>query len=243
MASQNKNSGKPHLDDEVALKMAIEESLRTAALEKAGRENVLGQQSTSGASGSSGAYQGWDDLVPGGQKQSSKYGGWDTPIVQPSAAMPQSGPAASAPTPEPIPVAPISSSTPVAPQPPKVKPSYNGWDVPLPVDNFQVPKKEPAQASSLPPETAASLEPSAPPLPSSMYPAIYSSDDQGSSSSGPSDEEKVCAVCFTNPKNSVCVPCGHMACCIECLEEIRKNNNECPVCRAQIREVVKVFQV
>ncbi|DBA01812.1 TPA: hypothetical protein N0F65_002928 [Lagenidium giganteum] len=50
-----------------------------------------------------------------------------------------------------------------------------------------------------------------------------------------------CIVCYDGPQVAVCVPCGHNAVCMACAEEILDTTCECPVCRAPIRELIKLY--
>ena len=52
-----------------------------------------------------------------------------------------------------------------------------------------------------------------------------------------------CVVCWDARAEAVCVPCGHMAGCIECLRAVKAQSRQCPVCRASISEVIKVYTV
>ncbi|OWZ23029.1 hypothetical protein PHMEG_0002179 [Phytophthora megakarya] len=52
-----------------------------------------------------------------------------------------------------------------------------------------------------------------------------------------------CVICFDGPQSAVCVPCGHNAVCMKCAEEILTSTAECPVCRAHVRELIKLYRV
>jgi hypothetical protein len=49
---------------------------------------------------------------------------------------------------------------------------------------------------------------------------------------------KECVVCLVNSADAVPVPCGHVACCITCLNKVRKRRDGCPLCRATILAVI-----
>eukprot|EP00249_Psilotum_nudum_P017283 c26249_g1_i3 orf=1404-2441(+) len=53
----------------------------------------------------------------------------------------------------------------------------------------------------------------------------------------------LCIVCWDGPAEGACIPCGHMASCMNCLSEISTKNWGCPVCRASIQEIIKVYAV
>lgn len=59
--------------------------------------------------------------------------------------------------------------------------------------------------------------------------------DQGDSSS--------CVICLDAPVEGACIPCGHMAGCMSCLNEIKAKKWGCPVCRAKIDQVIKLYAV
>ncbi|KFK21923.1 hypothetical protein AALP_AAs63887U000300 [Arabis alpina] len=52
-----------------------------------------------------------------------------------------------------------------------------------------------------------------------------------------------CAICVDASSEAVCVPCGHVAGCISCLKEIKNKKLGCPVCRANIDQVIKLYHV
>lgn len=52
-----------------------------------------------------------------------------------------------------------------------------------------------------------------------------------------------CVICCNAPKEGACVPCGHMAACMSCLNRIKDETHGCPVCRAKIEEVIRIFGV
>ncbi|KAL3671983.1 hypothetical protein V7S43_002648 [Phytophthora oleae] len=68
-------------------------------------------------------------------------------------------------------------------------------------------------------------------------PAVNDGDTTAHSSIGE------CVICFDGPQSAVCVPCGHNAVCMKCAEEILTTTAECPVCRAHIRELIKLYRV
>ncbi|CAM8911683.1 unnamed protein product [Rhodiola kirilowii] len=56
-------------------------------------------------------------------------------------------------------------------------------------------------------------------------------------------EESSCVICLDAPVEGACIPCGHMAGCMMCLNEIKMKNWGCPVCRAKIDQVVRLYSV
>ena len=106
--------------------------------------------------------------------------------------------------------------------------TYNGWGVPEsgPVGN-------PNQHA----QTSDNVSPSAPPIPEDLDGASVTNEmkDGGNSSS--------CAICFEAPIEGACIPCGHMAGCMACLNEIKAKKGDCPVCRGKINQVVRLYAV
>ena len=46
------------------------------------------------------------------------------------------------------------------------------------------------------------------------------------------DEERLCVICMTEPRNVLLMPCRHAVLCEECLEVImQRRPSECPICR------------
>ncbi|KAF4130246.1 C3HC4 type zinc finger [Phytophthora infestans] len=52
-----------------------------------------------------------------------------------------------------------------------------------------------------------------------------------------------CVICFDGPQVAVCVPCGHNAVCMDCAQELLDTTRLCPVCRQQVREVIRLYRV
>jgi hypothetical protein len=42
--------------------------------------------------------------------------------------------------------------------------------------------------------------------------------------------------------DAACVPCGHAACCWECLDQIHKQHARCPVCNVPIIEIIRCYE-
>ncbi|KAJ4833004.1 hypothetical protein Tsubulata_001681 [Turnera subulata] len=109
-------------------------------------------------------------------------------------------------------------------------------------------------------ENQASI-PSAPPILNEVvddgpihYPPIDSSPIDLSSSavetSTPGMDEKKedgrsssCVICLDAPVEGACIPCGHMAGCMSCLNEIKSKKWGCPVCRAKIDQIIRLYAV
>lgn len=120
----------------------------------------------------------------------------------------------------------------------------------------------PSITESMKENSAPASIPSAPPLEDSViedgpihYPSIDDSpldfapppvetkdaghagkDESGTSSSS-------CVICLDAPIEGTCIPCGHMAGCMSCLNEIKAKKWGCPVCRAKIDQVVRLYAV
>ncbi|KAG0569241.1 hypothetical protein M758_6G071900 [Ceratodon purpureus] len=69
-----------------------------------------------------------------------------------------------------------------------------------------------------------------------------------------SDGDGVCVVCMEVPPEAVFVPCGHLVACMQCVSHMseaiaerreqkkpRPDRPLCLVCRARVKQIVKVF--
>jgi glutamate racemase len=56
-----------------------------------------------------------------------------------------------------------------------------------------------------------------------------------------------CTICMDARRDCVLIPCTHFICCSGCAQKLmgqeQYGTHKCPVCRAQIASVIKVFQV
>ncbi|PON64902.1 Cdk-activating kinase assembly factor [Parasponia andersonii] len=113
--------------------------------------------------------------------------------------------------------------------------------------------------------SSTSPAPSAPPIPdqehysiegSILYPTIDIATDvstqakdscEASTSDGTTETKdesiSLCVICWEGPIEGAFIPCGHVACCMSCLTEIKANNGVCPICRSKIDQVVKLYTV
>ena len=216
-----KNAAAAESPDDVALKMAINASLRTASQEGIPVEDRNEQHDGSRLGG-------WGD-----QETPSKFNGWSSPS--------EAGPSRVSET--------LGRSNKVPESVPEV---------------VSTTTTVPAGTSSSP-----SPPPSAPPLPADLiaplvgaygdpihYPSVDTSpvkvDYPATSSPGgipnsktkaPEEKESQCVVCWDAPAQGVCIPCGHLAGCMDCLSEIKAKDWGCPVCRAAIQQVIRVYAV
>lgn len=77
---------------------------------------------------------------------------------------------------------------------------------------------------------------SAPPLPNAA-----ATVEQGPVPREVSDDETKCSICLDGPKNGLFFPCGHLCACMQCGDTLQATTNKCPICRATISKVVRVF--
>ncbi|XP_010466651.1 PREDICTED: putative E3 ubiquitin-protein ligase XBAT35 isoform X2 [Camelina sativa] len=80
------------------------------------------------------------------------------------------------------------------------------------------------------------------------YPSIDSTPVDVPSASTDTERKEdgstgTCAICLDAPSEAVCVPCGHVAGCMSCLNEVKSKKWGCPVCRAKIDQVIKLYRV
>lgn len=64
---------------------------------------------------------------------------------------------------------------------------------------------------------------------------VANSNGQSVSSGG------LCAICFTEPADFLCAPCGHQCGCEECLTAVKNTSGKCPMCREPVRNLQRVF--
>lgn len=57
------------------------------------------------------------------------------------------------------------------------------------------------------------------------------------------DASSSCVICLDAPVEGACIPCGHMAGCMSCLNDIKGKKWGCPVCRAKIDQVIRLYAV
>ncbi|KAJ0235705.1 Ankyrin repeat-containing protein [Hirschfeldia incana] len=110
-----------------------------------------------------------------------------------------------------------------------------------------------------PPVVVQTVLPSAPPLADDYreaveeeiqmhYPLSGSTTPSSASVGGENTEDRgssagQCLICMDAPSDGICVPCGHVAGCMSCLTQIKSHASECPICRANIHQVIKVYRV
>lgn len=63
-------------------------------------------------------------------------------------------------------------------------------------------------------------------------------DYQNSNVSRAKPSEETCTVCLTNERTHVFIPCGHLACCIECIGKLERNR--CPICNTTYENTFRV---
>ncbi|KAL9271660.1 putative E3 ubiquitin-protein ligase XBAT35 [Drosera capensis] len=57
------------------------------------------------------------------------------------------------------------------------------------------------------------------------------------------DGSSSCVICLDALVEGACVPCGHLAGCMSCLNEVKAKEWGCPICRAKIDQVIRVYAV
>ena len=213
---------------DVALRMAMEASLRTAAEE---------QQRLGG-------WEGDGEHVTG-----SEFNGWDLSAgAGPSSGGATHGGFENAPEPEKVPIAAhdpaetlVESTSRSFPPPPSLLPSAASAPPLAPV----VLEQE-SGAISYPSIDTSPVE-----IDYSAYvqPVQRTASSSAPAPASPAEGEKagsqggLCVVCWDAPAQAVCIPCGHLAGCMDCLSEIKEKGWGCPVCRAPIQQVIKVYAV
>jgi hypothetical protein len=67
---------------------------------------------------------------------------------------------------------------------------------------------------------------------------IYGMDHTGEREGEGSRE---CIVCLSEPRDTAVLPCRHMCLCNGCAELMRVQTNKCPICRAPVRNLLRVM--
>ncbi|KAE9042002.1 hypothetical protein PR003_g4203 [Phytophthora rubi] len=88
-------------------------------------------------------------------------------------------------------------------------------------------------------DDSAAVHGTASPSPATVSPPAKSIPGQGAGAQS-YDE---CVICFDGHQEAVCVPCGHNAVCMDCAQELLDTTRLCPVCRQQVREVIRLYRV
>lgn len=52
--------------------------------------------------------------------------------------------------------------------------------------------------------------------------------------------ESECAICWDEPRDTLILPCRHLAVCAECAEKIRYQQSACPICRKPFKALLKL---
>lgn len=92
----------------------------------------------------------------------------------------------------------------------------------------------------LEPETVAAPMPVAPPP--DPVAAVASRPPPPRAPATPTDDDKAaCVVCRANERDHICIPCMHIAYCVECVDAARALSQKCPICRADATVVSRVF--
>ncbi|KAF8394276.1 hypothetical protein HHK36_020483 [Tetracentron sinense] len=134
------------------------------------------------------------------------------------------------------------------------KDTYNQWGMPKagpsgnPTQHVQSQHNIPVPASSIPSAPPILEEVvddgSVPYLPiNSSTPTVANRPVRTSEVKENEGAASSCVICLDAQSEGACVPCGHMAGCMSCLNEIKAKNWGCPVCRAKIDQVIRVYAV
>ncbi|KAM7521716.1 hypothetical protein LguiA_011618 [Lonicera macranthoides] len=119
---------------------------------------------------------------------------------------------------------------------------YNEWG--MPASRRPNNSTQPVVRTSNELPLMVSTVPSAPPVPqedSNEDLGNYAWVDYGAPRRNEANNESTCVICWDAPAEGACIPCGHMAVCMSCLNVIKSKQGSCPVCRAEIDQVVKIY--
>lgn len=96
--------------------------------------------------------------------------------------------------------------------------------------------------------SSASLEPTTP-IAAAAADNATPAEDSTSLSSNPQEsgsrtsEQRhgTCLICVSAPRDAVCAPCGHLAACHSCLLTSVQTFRQCPICRARVQAVIRIY--
>jgi len=56
------------------------------------------------------------------------------------------------------------------------------------------------------------------------------------------NQTKECILCLDKPVSHIILPCMHFSLCEDCAKGYKRGESTCPVCRAPVTDVRKVFR-
>lgn len=79
--------------------------------------------------------------------------------------------------------------------------------------------------------------------PTSANAANYAMLHHSNSWSGSGDNGTECIICYTKKIDCVLYSCGHMSLCYQCaIRQWRQSTGQCPLCRAVIKDVIRIYK-
>lgn len=106
-----------------------------------------------------------------------------------------------------------------------------------------------ARAAQVSPRTTSSSSGASTESTSSVHEASYLTPDPVLQASEPQqtpepEAKEDCIICYDAVRCAVCVPCGHVAMCLSCARKVKSASRRvCPVCRARVSDIIKIFHV
>ncbi|KAG8080737.1 hypothetical protein GUJ93_ZPchr0007g5233 [Zizania palustris] len=235
------------IKEDAELAMAINASIQSAIAE--GVSNVQPTASTITTNGwghnPSSSLNGWgppDAPTPSKMSvqarvdapSSSTYNGWDVPGMSSGQSLSKPNKSQSNPfvvAHEALPNLPTPTAPPFAPET-----FYNGHVQYPSIDSTPVDVAVPTIEGG---DTSVSF---AKPAENEANAKPGENDANASSSSG-NTPSGTCVICLDAPVEGACIPCGHMAGCMSCLKDIESKKWGCPICRAKINQIVRLYAV
>ncbi|KAK9931161.1 hypothetical protein M0R45_018453 [Rubus argutus] len=230
----------PPAAEDLELAMALSASIQSASQERPPFLDGHPTYESSASSSSSGNFNGWSTST-----NTSSYNGWVEPIAAASPKVSSSDWSG-------VQTGPVGGSTghpEIQDSPTQTTPSDSIPSASTQLVAFPSTSTQSTPIPSAPPVLDASLD---------EYPIHYPSIDSSpidlsnpaAESTPPTDDAKKgegasssCVICLDAPVEGACIPCGHMAGCMSCLSEIKGKKWGCPVCRAKIDQVVRLYAV
>ncbi|KAF0909307.1 hypothetical protein E2562_034947 [Oryza meyeriana var. granulata] len=170
--------------------------------------------------------------APVDTSSSSTYNGWDVPGTssgQGSSKHNKSQNNAFVVPPEAIPSLPTPTAPPLA-----VETFYSGPIQYPSIDSTPVDVTMPSTEGGMAVSSGKPAENEA-----NAKPAESDANASGSGNTPPG----TCVICLDAPVEGACIPCGHMAGCMSCLKDIESKKWGCPICRAKINQIIRLYAV
>lgn len=77
---------------------------------------------------------------------------------------------------------------------------------------------------------------------SNVLKPLPTTNEQQNMDSTNDDDENDCGICCEKPIDAVVYKCGHSCMCFECAGKLKNTTSSCPICRAPIDDVIRLYK-